>query len=375
MLKKVIICMLLITLNLKIFAANDKFQSNNIICIERKTERVLFNKGGFEKRKIASLTKLMTAIVVCEKVDINTEFLVSKKAAGVGGSTVGIKSGEKVKVKNLLYGLLLSSGNDCAICLAEGVSGSVENFSKEMNRKAKEIGAKDSNFVTPHGLDNENHYSTCMDMAKIMNYALKNKKIAEILGTKTIDINFGSFNKSLKNTNRLLHKYPYITGGKTGFTNGANRCLAVSAKRGDLEVICIVLGSETTDIRFNEALEVINYCLDNYQLIDISKQMKWYVSLDVEKGDILKYEDYIRGNLVLPLRNAEKENIRVKQEFIPKIIAPLEKGTVIGEIELLLDKEVIYRKEVRLKRDIRKLEIKDYMYNGIKDMFSLSFNY
>lgn len=377
MLKKIFICIFIcvLTLQMSVLGNSNTFQSSNIICIERNTGRVLFNKGGFEKKKIASLTKLLTAVVVCENVDLNDTFVVSRKASQIGGSTVGIKAGENVKVRNLLYGLLLSSGNDCAICLAEGVAGSVENFSIKMNKKAREIGAKNSNFITPHGLDNENHYSTCMDMAKIMNYAMKNKEIAKIISTKNIDVNFGSFNKSLKNTNRLLHKYPYITGGKTGFTNGAQRCLAVSAKKDDLEVICIVLGSETTDIRFNEAKTVIDYCLENYRLVDISKQMKWYINIDVEKGNIAKYEDYIKGNLIYPLKQEEVEKIRVSQEFIPIIKAPLNKGSVIGEIELYIEDELIYTNKVKLKENIYKNNIKDYLNKGLKDMFQLNFHY
>lgn len=371
MLKKVIV-FLLIFLQFNFLVYAKEFSSPNIICIDRKTERVLFNKGGFEKRKIASLTKVMTAIVVCENIDLDKEIEVSKKAASIGGSTVGIKAGDKIKARNLLYGLLLSSGNDCAIALAEGVSGSVENFCLKMTEKAKSIGAKDSNFVTPHGLDNEKHYSTCMDMAKITNYAMNNKEILKIMQTKEIELNFGSFNKQLRNTNRLLRNFPNVTGGKTGFTNGANRCLIASMKDSNMEVICVTLGSQDTDIRFNETKEVLDMCLEKYDLIDISKQMKWYVNIPVHKGEIFKYEDYIKESLVVPLSKEELEKIYVKQEFIPLLYAPVKKGMQIGVIELNVDNETLFKKDVFLNRNIKKLEPKDYINKGFKDLFNLS---
>ena len=374
MLKKVIIC-LIILLNFSFYNYAKEYNSPNIICIDRKTERVLFNKQGFEKKKIASLTKIMTAIVVVENIDLDKEIIVSKKAALIGGSTVGIKEKDKIKVKNLLYGLLLSSGNDCAIALAEGVFGNVEDFCIKMTEKAKEIGAKNSNFITPHGLDNEMHYSTCMDMAKIMNYAMNNKEILKIMKTKEIDINFGSFNKHLRNTNRLLHKYSNITCGKTGFTNGANRCLVASGKNNKLEVICVTLGSQDTDIRFNETKEVIDKCLEDYDIVDLSKQMKWYINIPIIKGEVLKYEDYIKDSLTIPLTKEEREKVYINQEFIPYLKAPIKKGKQIGVIELNIDNETLYRKDIFLNKDINKLTQKDYINKGFKDLFNLNIYY
>lgn len=368
MFKKITICFCVLLTFCNILFAKS-FDTPNIICIDRKTERVLFNKGGMERKSIASLTKIMTAIVVLENVDKDFVITVSNKAASIGGSTVGIKKGDKIKVENLLYGLLMSSGNDCAIALAEGTCGNVENFCNAMNKKAKEIGAKNTNFVTPHGLDNEMHYSTCLDMAKIMNYALQNKKIAEIMQTKEKDVNFGSFNKRLRNTNRLLHNEKNITGGKTGYTSLANRCLAVSAKKNDLEVIAVLLGSQDTNIRFNEAKEVLDMCLLKYDMVDLSKQMRWYVSVDVEKGNIPKYEEYIKESLTFPLSKEEREKISVEEEIIPKIVAPLKKGSLIGIIDMYIEKEKIFTKNIYLKEDIKKLLPVDYMYKGFKEIF------
>ena len=180
-----------------------KTDSRHIICIERSTNSVLYEKDGYSRCAMASTTKILTSIIVLENCDLNEEVEISKKAANTGGSTLGIKTGDKITVESLLYGLLLRSGNDTAVALAEHVSGTVEEFSKLMNSKAKEIGLKNSNFVTPHGLDNDDHYTTAYDMAILTNYALRNEIFCKIVGTKQINKMIGKSDRSLNNTNEL----------------------------------------------------------------------------------------------------------------------------------------------------------------------------
>lgn len=196
-----------------------KISSNAAIVIEEETMRILYEKNIREKLKIASLTKIMTAIVAVENANIEDLVKIGKKAAYIGGSTIGLKVNSEIKLETLLYGMLIKSGNDCAIAIAEHIGGSVDVFMQMVNKKAYEIGAKDSYFTNPHGLDENNNHSTAYDIALITRYAINNKYIKKIIGTNTITLDFGGGNKILSNTNKLLRTYNYCDGGKTGFTN------------------------------------------------------------------------------------------------------------------------------------------------------------
>ena len=167
----------------------------------------------------------MTAIVIIENYDLNKEITVSKKAAGTGGSRLGLRTGDKITVHDLLYGLLLRSGNDAAVALAETVGGSIEGFAELMNQKAKELNLKNTHFESPHGLDSDGHYTTAYELALITDYALQNSTFAKIVGTKNYTITINGYPKALTNTNELLGNLNGVYGVKTGFTNGANRCL------------------------------------------------------------------------------------------------------------------------------------------------------
>lgn len=222
---------------------NDNFTINarSAIILDRTSKKILYGKNEYQKVKMASTTKIMTAIVILEKCNLSQTVEVSKKAACTGGSRLGLKTGDRITIYDLLYGLLLCSGNDAAVCLAEACSGSVKDFSNLMNSKAYELGLKNSHFETPHGLDSDNHYTTAYELALLANYALENATFKKIVGTKTYTININGYPKNLSNTNELLGILNGVYGVKTGFTNGANRCLVTACKRNDMDIICVVL--------------------------------------------------------------------------------------------------------------------------------------
>lgn len=170
---------------------------------------------------------------------------VSKKAANTGGSRLGLKTGDKISIKDLLYGLMLRSGNDAAVALAEVCAGSIVDFSNLMNKKAKWIRSCNTHFESPHGLDSDGHYTTAYELALLSDYALKNKTFLQIVGTYNYTISINGHPKSLTNTNELLGNLNGVYGIKTGFTNGANRCLVTACKRNDMDIICVVLGCDT----------------------------------------------------------------------------------------------------------------------------------
>lgn len=348
--------------------------SPSAIVMDALSGRVLYEKDGYSQRKIASLTKVMTAIVTVENVKLDEVVTVKTGSGSIGGSTIGMKKGDEITVRALMYGMLMKSGNDCAYALAEYVGGSIENFGVMMTEKAKTIGAKDSSFKNPHGLDVEGHHSTAYDMALITRYALNNKVINEIVGTNSITVKFGKTVKTFSNTNRLLRTYPYADGVKTGFTNGANRCLISSATKDDLRVICVVLGSETTDIRFNDSKTLLDYALNNYSMRDISKNMNWYIYIPVNKGIVNYYEKYITREMKVALTDEECEKIYVKQTILPVIDAPMYKGHDLGMVEMYIDNEKIYEENISLEKNIYKKTVLDYMIYGIKNIFKVKVN-
>lgn len=211
------------------------------VALDRASNKVLVGKNEEKRVKMASTTKIMTATIVIENYDLSKTVEISKKAAGTGGSRLGLKRGDKISMLDLLYGLMLCSGNDAAVAIAETVAGGIEEFSIMMNNKAKELNLENTHFETPHGLDSDNHYTTAHDLALLTNYALKNKTFLNIVGTKNYTITINGYPKNITNTNELLGNLNGVYGVKTGFTNGANRCLVTACKRDNLDVICIVL--------------------------------------------------------------------------------------------------------------------------------------
>ena len=251
--------------------------SKYAIAIDRESKAILFGKNENQKVPMASTTKIMTAIVLLENLGINnnltldTEIEVCKQAASIGGSRLGLKTGNKVKVNDLLYGLMLCSGNDAAIQIAVSVAGSVEEFANMMNKKAKELKLKNSHFVTPHGLDEEEHYTTAYELALITDYALNIDKIAEVVKTKSYTVSINGYSKTITNTNELLGYLDGVNGVKTGFTNGAGRCLVTSVERDGFNIITVVLGADTKKFRTKDSISLIEYVYSNYELVNLEE--------------------------------------------------------------------------------------------------------
>ena len=267
--------------------------SRAAIVYERSSGKILYGKEENEKRKMASTTKIMTAIVVLENTNLDDIVTISSKAAGTGGSRLGLHKDDKISIQDLLYGLLLCSGNDAAVALAEHVSGDLSNFANMMNSKATSLGLSSTHFVTPHGLDDDNHYTTAYELALITNYALKNDVFANLVKTKTYTISINNHPKTLSNTNELLGNLDGVYGVKTGFTNGANRCLVTAVKRDNMDIICIVLGADTKKDRTKDSINLINYSFNNFKMVHIKEKItnefvNWKIcnssSFRVEKG-------------------------------------------------------------------------------------------
>ena len=326
--------------------------SRSAIIYERSSGTILYRKNENKKIKMASTTKIMTAIVVIEKSNLDDIVTISRKAAGTGGSRLGLHAEDKISVHDLLYGLLLCSGNDAAVALAEYVGGDVSHFANLMNSKTSELGLTSTHFVTPHGLDNDDHYTTAYELALITNYALKNETFRNIVGTKNYNVSINGYSKNLSNTNELLGNLDGVYGVKTGFTNGANRCLVTSVKRNNMDLICIVLGADTKKDRTKDSCQLIEYAFQNYKMVDIKEKItnefvNWKIcnstSFIIEKG-VSNSVDIVLEDLqfnFLPVNCNLINDISIYIYCNTTFKAPLPANTSIGYITVCVDNKTL----------------------------------
>ena len=355
-----------------------KINSRSAVVYDRKSKKVIWGKKENERRPMASTTKIMTAIVVLENANLDDTVVVSKKSAGTGGSRLGLKTGDKITVNNLLYGLLMVSGNDAAVALAEYVGGSIEGFADKMNQKAEEMNLENTHFITPHGLDMENHYTTALELAEMADYAMNNKKFAEIVATKAKTINISGRSKSLINTNELLGNLEGVNDVKTGFTNGANRCLVTSVSRNGMNVIAVVLGADAKKDRTRDSVEIIKYAYKNYTIYDLEELIKEnyedWKNINEKRIEVIRGKNKILttkldklDNYNIPIKKQDIDNLKVEIFALKEIEAPIYVDDYIGKIIVYNGEEKLYELCIRSDVDIARLTFFDYFYNLLKD--------
>ncbi len=337
------------------------------VVIEVDSKRILFEKNSDEVLPMASLTKLMTSILLAENANLDDIVIVDEGVKWIGGSTLGLNGGEEITVKDLLAGMLLPSGNDCAYAAAIYIGGTIENFAQMMTDKARSLGCENTNFKNPHGLDEDGHSTTAYEMALITAHAFENEDIAKIMNTKSMSVKYGNTVKTINNTNRLLSSNQYCNGGKTGYTSAAEKCLATTASKGDFDIVTIVLGATDTDIRFDSSNNLINETFSQYEIVDLYELMNWYIKIPITKGVEKYYEKNMYGSLVIPLMKEELEKVYVKQNIITGYEAPLYKNTYLGDIGIYIGDEQIYHTDIYATNDILR---KDPIYY-FKDVFEI----
>ena len=346
-----------------------KINSRRYIVYDRISKSMIIGKKEDVKSAMASTTKIMTTIVILEKADLNETVTVSVKAGGTGGSRLGLKRGDKTSVKDLLYGLMLRSGNDAAVALAEHVGGSVKEFAELMNEKAAELGLTNTHFVTPHGLDDPNHYTTALELAKLTDYAMDNETFARIVGTKSTTIYINNQPRQINNTNELLGVLNGVVGVKTGFTNNAGRCLVTEIKRNNMDVITIVLGADTKKDRTKDSVNLIEYTFSKYKMYNLEEQIieefnKWK-NINEKRILIIKGK---QSNPKLALGTIEKATIPIcdddKIEYsinaLTEVGAPLEQWNVMGTLTVKLNGEILENIDIVNVNEVQKRDWKDY---------------
>jgi serine-type D-Ala-D-Ala carboxypeptidase (penicillin-binding protein 5/6) len=326
------------------------------VLVELESGRILYDKEAHTQMRIASITKIMTAILAIEEADLDELVTVTSRAEGTEGSSLYLYAGEKLPLRDLVYGLMLRSGNDAAVAIAEHVGGSLEGFVYMMNEKADEIGMSRTVFSNPHGLDDhEEHYSTAYDMAVLTRYAMKNETFREVSATKSYraserENGYRVFN----NKNRLLTQlYPYSTGGKTGYTKRAKRTLVSTAEKDGLALAAVTLNAGSD---WNDHMNMFNWAFNNLTLTELVKEGKVKdINDPFYKGKV--YADY---SFEYPLTEDEKQLIELKLTLIepPEDNRWAEEGypNPIGSVQLYLDGEKIgavplsYETDVKVKR-------------------------
>ncbi len=326
---------------------------------------------------MASTTKIMTAIAALENADVNSIATVSNNAYGVEGSSMYLALGEKLSLEDLLYGLMLVSGNDAATAVAEHVSGTVQDFANLMNEKAAEIGALNSNFTNPHGLSDENHYTTALDLARITAYGLKIPKFREIVSTKSKSIPWKDhdYNRKLVNHNKFLNLYDGCIGVKTGFTKATGRCLVTAVEKNGMCLVCVTLNAPD-DWNDHRALYDSAFSAYRPQLLKANSDI--LLSAEI-KGGTKKTVDLVPQNdIYLPVKEGEESKINISCEAFEGLEAPIKKGDVLGKLIVKIDSEICGEfplcsaEDIELKRPIFSASTNDFSIS-LRKVFNLWF--
>lgn len=350
--------------------------AKSAIMIEASTGEILFQKNKDEKLAPASMTKMMSMLLIMEEIENgnlkwNEMITTSEKASSMGGSQIFLKVGEKMTVEDLLKGVAIASGNDAVVALAERVSGSEEQFVKRMNTRAQDLGLKNTNFINATGLTADNHYSSAYDMSLIAKELVKHEKILEF--TSTYEDYLRKDTKSpfwLVNTNRLVRFKEGVDGLKTGFTDEAGYCLTATMKKDNMRLITVVMKEENTSKRSADTTKMLDYGFNIYMVQTILDEKTTIEKKKVELGKTLTTEIVPKENItILNKKSEEQKNITYKTN-INKIIAPVKKGDKVGTIDIIEDNNIISTIDATVKEDISKANILTIYLRNLKEIIS-----
>ena len=335
--KKLILSFVLLVLPIKVSAIT----ASSAIVMDLNSNRVFFEQNIHEQRLIASITKIMTAIVAIEYGNLDDTYEVSKEVLDAYGSAIYIEMGEKLTLKDLLYGLMLRSGNDAAVVIAKNIAGSMEAFAMLMNETASKIGMTNSYFYNAHGLEESDgtaNLSTAYDMALLTKYAMENETFREIFATKNYSVKTNKKSYSWTNKNRLLHEYDFITGGKTGFTKKARRTLVTTASSNNVDLVVVTLNDPND---FEDHLTLYTEIFKKYEAIKVLDKKNFKIKEDTEyKNDTL----YIKDDVYIPVLKEEKNSISIKYELFKN--NNYMNGDVVGSAKIYIKEELV--KEVNI---------------------------
>lgn len=308
------------------------------ILMDAKTGQVIYSKNPFKKRPPASTTKVITALLAIETGRLTDKVTISRKAAQTAGSSMYLRTGEVFTLSDLLYGALLNSGNDACVAIAEHVSGSVENFAVLMNMKALAIGALNTHFVNPNGLPNQDHYTCAYDLAQFARRALANSTFSNIVSTKdyVIALPDPKGDRRLKNTNKLLWRYLWADGIKTGTTSAAGPCLISSASKGNRQLLAVVLSSGD---RWKDSIRMFEYGFNNFEYEQVSVAGEKFISCAVTGGRQKEVSALYSNDLGVLVPVDGNAGLEQRVSLQPDLSAPVSKGQIVGLVSYYVNNQ------------------------------------
>ncbi|MBM6619952.1 D-alanyl-D-alanine carboxypeptidase family protein [Bacillus suaedaesalsae] len=365
LLHRIVYISIALSLFLPTFAMAEESELNlaadakSAILIERDTGTVLYDKNSNEKLPPASMTKIMTMILIMEAIDkgnlmLDEKVRTSEYAASMGGSQIFLEPGEEMTVEQMLKGIAIASGNDASVAMAERIAGSEENFVKMMNEKVKELDLKDTHFVNPTGLPAKDHYSTAHDMALMAKELLKYEMITKFTSLYEDYLREGTDKKFwLVNTNRLVKFYPGVDGLKTGYTSEAKYCLTATAKKDNMRVIAVVMGASTPKDRNAQVTKMLDYAFSQYKTHPMLERSAVVSKVKVSKG-ATKTVDAVTSESISILTKKGEAVDDVTQEIVLKedLKAPVKKGDEIGQLILKKDDKVMIDSKLVAAKDV-----------------------
>ena len=373
--KKMLILILAFSFVIPVVHAEDSLNlsSESAILMDAESGKILYEKNIEEKLPMASMTKIMSMLLIMENIENGSlsyedKVLISENASGMGGSQVFLQAREEYTVNDLLKCIAVSSANDAVVAMAEKISGSVDAFVTLMNKKAQELGLKNTNFANPHGLDNENHYSTAYDMAIMAKELLKHEDILKYTSIYEDYLTKPDGSQVwLVNTNRLVRFYDGVDGLKTGYTTEAGYCLTATAKKNDLRLISVVMKSSSAEERSSDTSTLLTYGFNSFKSNVIYSKDKSLGRVKVDKGKIKEIDVYLTEDATEILSVTEKPSDYTFNIKIDKITAPVKKNTIVGTTEIM-DNEgnIIKEVDVIVKEDVEKAGFLDYLKQSFR---------
>lgn len=352
-------------------AAVPSVKAHSAILMDAKTGQVLFDKDANRRSAPASTTKIITAIIAIESGRLDETVKVSPRAAATRGSSMHLYPAQELTLRELVTGLMLRSGNDAAVAIAEHLAGSVDAFVEVMNRRAQEIGAYHTNFRNPHGLSAVGHYSSAFDLAWLARYALSNPIFADIVNTKETEIEWldrsgRGRDVNLRNTNKLLWMFEDADGVKTGTTGEAGPCLVSSATRGSQKLIAVVLNDHS---RWVDSMQLLKYGFDNYELYTFAEQGEVLASLGVEHGLLAEVDAIVASPAALVTKAADYADVTVEVDLPETIKAPIFKGQKIGEIVFYVRDKAVKTVDIVAAKDVEEKTIARMLFSQLLRAF------
>ena len=333
--------------------------AGGVMLMDACTHKVLYAKNAHEKLPMASTTKIMTAILAIETGKLDALVTVPKEAYGVEGSSMYLRLGEKISLRDLVYGLMLVSGNDAAVAIAINVGGSIAGFAALMNEKAKELGAHNTHFVTPNGLHDAEHYTTAYDLALIASYAMQNETFREIVGTTYYRTVTGEVTRTVKNKNKILWEYEGGNGVKTGYTMAAGKCLVFSAERNGVELVGVVLNCPDM---FPAAKRLLDYGFETYKSEKLVAAGDVIARIRINGGRKNALAVAVKQDIIILVKDGDSTTVRTVVKLPQQQVqAPVKKGDSLGSLEIWEDGRILAETELVAAETIEPSAFTDYL--------------